>query len=134
MDHPTPTVAILGASPDPERTSNLAVRRYLDAGWRVWPVHPRAEVIHEQVVYRRLEDLPGRPDIVSLYLRSERALELVDAIRAAAPDWVYCNPGADDPELVAALRAAGLRPVVACNLVALAQGDPRELARRHATN
>jgi len=129
-DADAPTAAILGASPDPARYAYQAVLAYLRQGWTVWPVHPRAAAVAEQPTYASVDELPGRPAIVSLYLRPAIATPLLPAIAQCRPDWLWCNPGADDPALIAAARAEGLRPIVACNLVALSLGDPRTQAER----
>ena len=132
MTTPRPTVAILGAPPNAERTSYTAVAKYVEAGWEVWPIHPQADQILGLPVYRSLTDLPGRPEVITLYLREELALPLVQAIADAQPDWVFCNPGADAPALVTALQKMQVPVVVGCNLVALSLGDPRDFAERHA--
>lgn len=129
----TPTVAVVGASAKPDRTSNQAVRAYLDAGWEVWPVHPSGVSVHGLDTYRSLADLPGRPEIVSMYLNPTAALALLDDIAAAAPDWLWLNPGADGEPIASAARDRGLAVVEACNLVGLSYGDPRTFAKRVAT-
>ena len=58
---PAPCVAIVGASPKPERYSHQALVRYRAAGWTVWPVHPAAQPIDGLTTYADLGALPGRP-------------------------------------------------------------------------
>jgi predicted CoA-binding protein len=125
-----PAVAIVGASATEGRPSNTCVRKYLDAGWTVWPVHPSGRAVHGVATFRSLRELPGRPTIVSMYLNPEAAVALLDDLVAVAPDWLWLNPGADGEPMASAARARGLRVVEACNLVALTLGDPREQARK----
>lgn len=122
------SVAIVGASPDPARYSHQAVLRFRARGWTVWPIHPAAAAIDALPVFRDLAALPGRPDLVCLYVKPEIGLGLLDAIAALRPLALWLNPGADGPELVAAARARGLRTVEACALVALGRGDPLVVA------
>lgn len=122
----------MGASTNPERPSNRCVRTYLDAGWTVWPVHPAGHAVHGAPGFRSLRELPGRPEIVSMYVNPRDAVALLDDIVAVAPDWLWLNPGADGEPMASAARARGLHVVEACNLVGLSLGDPRDLARRHA--
>jgi predicted CoA-binding protein len=127
-----PTVAIVGASPKPERYSYLALQAYRAAGWTVWPVHPAGGEIAGLPVYRTLGDLPGQPEIVCMYLNPTAGLALLDAIVAANPTQLWLNPGADGEPLASAARARGLRVVEACTLVALRYGNPLIVADRLA--
>jgi len=122
---------VVGASPKPERPSKLAVERYLAAGWRVWPVHPSGHVVAGLPCFRSLSELPGRPDIVTMYVNPASGLELLDEIASSGSEILWLNPGAESDELVTAARDRGLRVVRACNLVALATGDPLAVAEAH---
>lgn len=128
-----PTVAIIGASPKPERISHQAVERYRDAGWTVWPINPAGEAVAGISAWKRLDDVPGRPDIVCLYVNPQIGATLVDAIAALRPQLVWLNPGADGEPVASALRAKGLTVVEACTLVVLRQGDPLRLGLAAAT-
>ena len=127
-----PSVAIVGASAKPERASYLAVERYAAAGWTVWPVHPSVLAVAGHETYRDLAELPGRPDIITMYLNPTAGAELLDAIEALAPSYLWLNPGADGDPIASAARARGLKVVEACNLVALSRGDPLAVAAEAA--
>jgi uncharacterized protein len=122
-----PTVAIVGASNKPDRPSHQAVERYQQRGYTVWPVHPAKQPVAGLTTYGSLGELPGKPDIISMYVNPKAGVELLDAIVAAAPRILWLNPGADGEPLASAARARGLRVVEACNLVALGRGDPLAL-------
>lgn len=114
-------VAILGASPKPERYAHRAQVLLRAHGHAVIPVNPALEAV-DGVPTTALEDLPEGLDTVTVYLGRARMLTLVDTLAARAPKRVILNPGADDPEVVAALEAAGLRVQLACTLVLLDSG------------
>lgn len=119
-----PTVAIVGASPKPERYSHQAVLKYGQRGYTVWPVHPAGGIIAGLPVFRDLATLPGRPDIICMYVNPVAGLGMLDQIVAAQPQVLWLNPGADGEPLASAARARGLRVVEACTLVVLGYGDP----------
>ena len=123
-----PAVAIVGASPDPAKYSHQACLRFRARGYTVWPVHPSAATVAGLPAWTALPELPGRPDLVCLYVNPERGLAMLDDIVASAPTLLWLNPGADGEPLASAARARGLRVVEACALVVLAQGDPLRLA------
>lgn len=122
------TVAVVGASAKPERYSHMAVLRYREAGWTVWPVHPSGIAVAGLETYRSLGQLPGRPTVITMYLNPGSALELLDDIVAAQPEYLWLNPGADGEPIASAARERGLKVVETCNLVALGRGDPLRIA------
>jgi predicted CoA-binding protein len=127
---PQPTAAVVGASAKPERTSNQAVRALLDGGWTVWPVHPSGIGVHGLETFRSLSELPGRPMLVTMYLNPAAAVDLLEEIVAAGPEWLFLNPGADGEPMASAARDRGLQVVEACTLVALMGGDLPAFAKR----
>lgn len=114
-------VAVLGASPKPERYAYRAQRMLLANGHAVIPVNPAFEDVGGLPTVP-LEALPEGLDTVTVYLGAERMLPLVEPLAARAPRRIILNPGADDPEVVSALEAAGMCVQLACTLVLLESG------------
>jgi predicted CoA-binding protein len=127
-----PTVAIVGASPKPDRPSHQAVLKYRERGWTVWPINPAKQAVVGIAAFGSLAELPAKPDIVCMYINPKAGAEMIDQIAAAAPKQLWLNPGADGEPIASAARARGLRVVEACTLVALGYGDPLEVADRFA--
>ena len=123
-------VAIVGASPKPERHSHQAVVKYLAHGWTVWPINPTATAVAGIAAFRSLSELPGQPDIVCMYVNPQTGLEQLESIVAVKPKQLWLNPGADGEPIASAARARGLRVIEACTLVALGYGNPLEVADR----
>lgn len=119
-----PSVAIVGASPKPDRYSHQAVLRYREKGWTVWPVNPTATPVAGSPAHADLSHLPDRPDIVCMYVNPTTGLAMLDAIVAVRPQVLWLNPGADGEPLVSAARARGLTVYEGCTLVVLGWGDP----------
>ena len=130
----SPTVAIIGASNKPERYSYMAVEGYSEQNYTVWPVHPSGFDVANLPCYKDIASLPGHACIISMYVNPKLGLEMLPAIKAHGPDWVWLNPGADSDELEQALKQNGLQVMRSCNLVALRMGDPAELAKQHQQN
>ena len=122
-------VVILGASDRPDRFSWRAQQLLLEHGHRVIPVTPRLATVGGLPALDEPGQVTGPVDTVTVYLRAELLRPLVPALAALAPRRVILNPGADDPEMVAALQAEGLRVQLDCTLILLDQGCFEDHAR-----
>lgn len=108
------TIALVGASPKPERTSNRIMKYLLEQGYRVIPVNPgqAGKQIHGQQVYASLSDIDEPIDMVDIFRRSELAGVVIDeAVRVGAKAvWTQLDVFA--PEASDRAREAGLDVVI----------------------
>lgn len=65
------TIAVVGCSPKPERTSHQIAAFLIEQGYEVFPVHPKAEEILGRKVYPSLSDIPEPVDIVDVFRKPE---------------------------------------------------------------
>ena len=113
-------VAVLGASPKPDRYANKAIRLLQKHHHDVIPINPAYEEIEGLRVVPSLETLaPKSIDTVTVYMGADRTNELGPALIHLSPRRVIFNPGAENPALAAALQAANIEVVEACTLVML---------------
>ncbi len=117
------TVVVLGASPKPVRYSYQALKLLSNKGYRVIPVHPKAERIDCLPVLRDLAQVQGPVDTLTLYMGPERVHGLIGAILDLRPGRVIMNPGAESRELELALHQARIPYEHACTLVLLRTGQ-----------
>ena len=107
-------MALVGASPRPERDSH-DVMAYLQArGYRVIPVNPSCagdEILGEPV-YASLQEIPEAVDLVDVFRRSEHAGEAVDAAIAIGAKAVWLQLGVVDREAAARAETVGLKVVM----------------------
>ena len=82
------TIALVGASPKPERPSHDVMKFLLDQGYTVIPINPgqAGKEILGQTVYASLADVPGTYDMVDIFRASDAAGETVREAIALAPD------------------------------------------------
>jgi predicted CoA-binding protein len=78
----TKTIAMVGASNNPERPSNRVMQYLLAAGFRVIPVNPGigAEGLFGQTAYASLKDIPDQVDMVDIFRRSDAVASIVDEL------------------------------------------------------
>ncbi len=116
-------VAVLGASENPERYSNKAVRLLLEKGFSVIPIHPVAEEICGIPVVHRIEDITERVDTLTIYLSPKNSEALIPSIISLHPSRVILNPGAESAKVMDALSREGIPFIEACSLVLLTTGQ-----------
>lgn len=104
--------AVVGLSSNRARTA-YGIARYLqDLGMEIVPVHPRAETVHGAPGYRTLAEVPGRIDVVDVFVRSSLAGQIVDEAIAVGAGAVWLQLGVIDEDAAARARAAGLDVVM----------------------
>jgi predicted CoA-binding protein len=113
-----PTIAIVGASSDPSKFGNKAIKAYRQRGYDVYPVNPKGGKIEGLTVFRTLADIPvERLDRISVYLPPAIGLAMLDEIAAKPHAELWLNPGSDSDEVVARATQLKLDPIVACSIV-----------------
>ena len=118
--------AVLGLSTNTARPA-YGVSAYLQAlGHDIVPVHPRAQTVHGAQGYPSLADVPGRIDVVDLFVNSARVSRLIDEAIAVGARAVWLQLGVADPAAEERARAAGLDVVV--NTCPKIEGRRRGLA------
>ncbi|HKP02231.1 MAG TPA: CoA-binding protein [Chthoniobacterales bacterium] len=117
------TVAILGASPKPDRYAYKAFELLQEYGHRPVPINPAFADILGEKCYPSISDAPRPIDTVTLYLGEARSNPLIDGIVAAKPRRIIMNPGAENFALAEKAEAAGIEVVEGCTLVMLRTGQ-----------
>ena len=115
-------VAVLGASPKPERYANMAIRQLKQNGYRPIPVNPAFEEIEGLECHPKLAAIDEPVHTITLYLGEARSTPLIDEIVAANPKRIILNPGAENDALSEAASSAGIEVVEGCTLVMLRAG------------
>src|SRR5882757_3737116 len=98
-------IAVVGASPRPQRPSHGVMRYLQGQGYRAIPVNPfvAGGMIHGERCYASLAEIPEKVDMVDVFRRAEAAGEAVDAAIATGARIVWMQLGVRDA--AAALRA-----------------------------
>lgn len=65
------TIAVVGLSDNPERTSYMVSAAMQQKGYRIIPVNPNATEILGEKCYASLKEIPEPVDIVNVFRRSE---------------------------------------------------------------
>lgn len=111
------TVAIIGASNDRRKFGNKAVRAFRQQGYQVFPVNPRETTIEGLPAFASVQDVPERPQMISVYLQPETLLPLLPEIAAKGCDELWLNPGTESAAVLAECERLGLNVIQACSIV-----------------
>jgi len=111
------TVAVIGASADRTKFGNKAVRAYVQQGYQVYPVNPKATEIEGLPAFSSISAVPVRPELVSVYLPPPVVLKVLPEIAAKGCDELWLNPGTESPEVLAEAERLGLNVVQACSIL-----------------
>lgn len=127
--HPTlpdmKTVAIIGASSDRGKYGNKAVRAFMQQGYKVYPVNLHETEIEGLPAFKSIRDVPGRPDMVSVYLRPNILLKVLPEIAAKGCDELWLNPGTESDEVLMEAERLGLNVIQACSIVGVGVSPSR---------
>lgn len=114
------TTLVLGASPNPDRYSYLAIESLRRADIPVLALGGKKGVVSGIEILLDWDDLPQKPiDTITLYLGPERQRPYYERILSARPRRIIFNPGTENPELLQLAQAAGIETLEACTLVML---------------
>ncbi len=108
----TKTIAVIGCSPDEEKASNKVARYLINAGFHVVPVYPKEDEILGQKVYRTLEDIPFKVDMVDIFRKPDVILQVVEAaIKRGDVDTIWTQLGLVNNEAASKAKKAGMKVV-----------------------
>jgi predicted CoA-binding protein len=98
------TIAMVGASSNPDRPSNGIMRRLQAVGYRVIPVNPNEIEVLGERAYPSLDEIPEKIDIVDVFRRPEHTVAIADAAVRIGARALWLQQGISNEE--AAVRAS----------------------------
>lgn len=87
------TIAVVGASPKPERDSYQIAKYLIDKGFDVIPVNPGQAEILGRTCYPDVKSIPKKVDIVDVFRASEHVPPIADEAVAAKAECLWLQSG-----------------------------------------
>lgn len=106
------TWAIVGLGNNPERAAFGVSKLLQDKGHKIIPVYPRADVVHGEVGYKTLAEIPVPVDVVDCFVNSKLVGKVVDEAIAIGAKAVWLQLDVIDEAAVARAEAAGLLAIM----------------------
>ena len=108
----TKTIAIAGLSPNEEKASNMVARYLQNNGFKIVPIYPKEETILGEKVYRSLEEIPFKIDMVDVFRKPNAIAAVVDACIARGDiDCVWTQLGLVNNEAAKKAEESGIKVV-----------------------
>lgn len=106
------TIAVVGHSDKPQRTSYQIAQFLRSVGYIVYPVNPLLTKIDDQPCYSSLQEIPQPINIVNIFRRSEYLPEIIEAAIAINAKTVWAQLGISHQQAAQKARDAGLKVVM----------------------
>src|SRR5437867_5311001 len=102
------TIAMVGASSNPDKASYGIMQRLQKVGYRVIPVNPRELEILGERSYASLIDIPERIDIVDVFRRAEDTPAIADDAATIGAKALWLQTGIVSEDAAWRARERGL--------------------------
>jgi predicted CoA-binding protein len=106
------TIAIVGASSNPEKASYGIMLKLQRAGYHAIPVNPRETEILGERVYPSLTSIPVHVDIVDVFRRSEDTPAIADEAARIGARALWLQLGIANEDAATRAKAGGLTVVM----------------------
>lgn len=105
------TIAVVGLDSRTDRVAYRIASYLKEHGYRIIPVHrnlfPADEVLGEKA-YASLRDVPGKIDLVDVFVRPDQTTPIIEDAIAVGAKGVWLQVGITNPEALQKAAEAGL--------------------------
>ncbi|HEU4829708.1 MAG TPA: CoA-binding protein [Gemmatimonadales bacterium] len=106
------TIAMVGASSNPDRPSHGVMKFLLHRGFHVVPVTPFETEVHGQKAYASLAEIPEPVDIVDVFRRADATPPIADEAVAIGAKALWLQLGIASEEAARRAGAGGLTVIM----------------------
>ena len=108
------TIALIGASSNPERASYRVMAFLMNEGYQVFPVNPLLEgtSIMNREVYGRIEDIPSSIDMLDVFRQSKYLYDIVLEAKQANITSIWTQLGVTDDKAESLALKNGISMIV----------------------
>ncbi len=106
------TIAVVGLSPNPARPSHGVARALQERGYTIIPVHPSADEVLGQRVYRHLADIPVPIDLVDVFRRADGVAPVVEECITLGIKAIWIQEGIVNEPAAARAQGGGMTVIM----------------------
>ncbi len=101
------SVAVVGATDDPDKYGSVIYRDLKAKGFRVFPVNPNRDEVDGDPAFPSLTALPERPTIVDIVVPPAVTLGVLQTCLDLGLTNVWIQPGAESPAVISFIQEHG---------------------------
>jgi uncharacterized protein len=114
-------VAVIGASSNPRKFGNRAVKAFQRQGFTVIPINPHESQIEGLKTYASVLDVPNPIDMATFYVPPGIGERVIREVAKKEIPEVWLNPGSESDELVRVARSLDVEPILACSILGIGE-------------
>jgi hypothetical protein len=114
-------VAVIGASANPRKFGNRAVRAFLRQGYTVVPINPNESLVEGLQTYSSVLDVPESIDMATFYVPPDVGEKVMPEVAKKKIPEVWLNPGSESGALIRLARSLDVEPIVACSIIGIGE-------------
>jgi len=107
----TKVMAVVGLSPKPHRDSNIVAKYFQDKGVKIIPVYPREEFILGEKVYRSLDEIPEKVDMVVVFRKGSDTPPIAKKAVEIGAKYFWMQETVVNDEAIKIAESGGLKAV-----------------------
>lgn len=115
------TTLVIGASENPERYSNMAIKLLRKKGFKVAAIGPKDGQVLDVEISKLRKDYDNI-HTVTLYVNPKNQEDYIDYILQIKPERIIFNPGTENEIFAKKAQSEGIKTEEACTLVLLNLG------------
>ena len=104
-------IAIVGASDNRDKYGNIIFRDLRDAGYKVIPVNPNADIVEGEKCYHSLSEIPIKIDVVDTVVPPHITEQIVKECKKIGITKVWMQPGSESEEAVIFCKDNGIEVI-----------------------
>ena len=114
-------VAGIGASSNPRKFGNRAIRAFQRQGYTVVAINPNERRVEGLQTYASVLDVPGHIDMATFYVPPEIGEKVMPEVARKGIPEVWLNPGAESESLIRLARSLKVEPIMACSIIGIGE-------------
>ena len=106
------TIAVVGLSPKPERPSHRVAKFLQSCSYKVVPVRPAISTLLGEPVYKALNDIPFKVDLVNVFRASQYVPEIIEQCIQCGIKAIWLQEGVIHNEAAERAQKAGISVIM----------------------
>ena len=107
----TKVMAVVGLSPKEHRDSNIVAKYFQDQGKKIIPIYPREEFILGEKVYRSLDEIPQKVDMVVVFRKGSDTPPIAKKAVEIGAKYLWLQETVINDEAIKIATDGGLKAV-----------------------